>query len=52
MVMRVTDEFNASVKGSRATVEGLKQHLSAGEIIELLINNWPLAADREYSRNH
>jgi alkylhydroperoxidase family enzyme len=37
LVLQLTDEVNASVKGSRATVEGLKRHLSPGEIIELLI---------------
>jgi 4-carboxymuconolactone decarboxylase len=37
LVLRLTDEVNANVKGSRATVEALKRHLSPGEIIELLI---------------
>jgi alkylhydroperoxidase family enzyme len=37
LVLQFTDEVNASVKGSRATLEGLKRHLSPGEIIELLI---------------
>jgi len=37
LVLQLTGEVNASVKGSRATVEGLKRHLSPGEIIELLI---------------
>ncbi len=37
LVLKLTDEVNANVKGSRETVEGLKKHLSAGEIIELLI---------------
>jgi 4-carboxymuconolactone decarboxylase len=37
LVLKLTDEVNANVKGSRATLEGLKQHLSPGEIIELLI---------------
>jgi alkylhydroperoxidase family enzyme len=37
LVLRFTDEVNANVKGSHETLEGLKRHLSAGEIIELLI---------------
>ena len=37
LVLQLTDEVNSSVKGSRATLEGLKRHLSPGEIIELLI---------------
>lgn len=37
LVLRLTDEVNANVKGSRETLEGLKKHLSPGEIIELLI---------------
>ena len=37
LVLRLTDEVNASVKGSRETVEALKRHLGAGEIIELLV---------------
>jgi alkylhydroperoxidase family enzyme len=37
LVLRLTDEVNANVKGSRETVEALKRHLSPGEIIELLI---------------
>ena len=37
LVLQFTDEVNANVKGSRATLEGLKRHLSPGEIIELLI---------------
>ncbi len=37
LVLKFTDEVNANVKASRATLEALKQHLSAGEIIELLI---------------
>jgi len=36
-VLQLTDEVNASVKGRRETLEGLKKHLSTGEIIELLI---------------
>jgi len=37
LVLRFTDEVNANVKASRETLEALKQHLSAQEIIELLI---------------
>src|SRR5580658_1690484 len=37
LVLQLTDEVNTSVKGSRATLEGLKRHLSPGEIIELLV---------------
>ena len=36
-VLQLTDEVNADVKGRRETVEALKRHLSAAEIIELLI---------------
>ncbi len=37
LVLQLTDEVNASVKGRRETVEALKRHLSPGEIIELLV---------------
>jgi alkylhydroperoxidase family enzyme len=37
LVLQFTDEVNASVKASRATLDGLKRHLSAGEIVELLV---------------
>ena len=37
LVLQFTDEVNANVKASRATLEALKQHLSPGEIIELLV---------------
>ena len=37
LVLQFTDEVNANVKASRATLEALKKHLSPGEIIELLI---------------
>ena len=37
LVLQLTDEVNANVKGRRETVEALKQHLSPGEIIELLV---------------
>lgn|SRR5215469_6576805 len=37
LVLQFTDEVNASVKGSRETLEALKKHLTAGMIIELLI---------------
>src|SRR5271155_2893961 len=37
LVLQFTDEVNANVKASRATLEALKQHLSAREMIELLI---------------
>ena len=37
LVLQFTDEVNANVKASRETLEALKRHLSAQEIIELLI---------------
>jgi len=37
LVLQFTDEVNTNVKASRATLDALKQHLSPGEIIELLI---------------
>ena len=37
LVLQFTDEVNANVKASRATLEALKKHLGPGEIIELLI---------------
>ena len=37
LVLQFTDEVNAQVKASRPTLEALKKHLGAGEIIELLI---------------
>jgi alkylhydroperoxidase family enzyme len=37
LVLQFTDEVNRNVKGSRATLDGLKRHLSPREIIELLI---------------
>jgi len=37
LVLQFTDEVNANVKATRATLEALKKHLSPGEIIELLI---------------
>ena len=37
LVLQFTDEVNANVKASRSTLEAIKLHLSAGEIIELLI---------------
>jgi 4-carboxymuconolactone decarboxylase len=37
LVLQFTGEVNANVKASRTTLEALKKHLSAGEIIELLI---------------
>jgi len=37
LVLQLTDEVNANVKGRRETVEALKKHLSPGEIIELLV---------------
>src|SRR3984893_11963551 len=33
LVLQLTDEVNANVKGRRETVDALKQHLSPGEII-------------------
>jgi 4-carboxymuconolactone decarboxylase len=37
LVLQLTDEVNANVKGRQETVEALKRQLSSGEIIELLI---------------
>src|SRR5260370_41093637 len=37
LVLQFTGEVNANVKASRAALDGLKKHLSPGEIIELLI---------------
>jgi alkylhydroperoxidase family enzyme len=37
LVLQFTEEVNANVKASRATLEALKKHLSPAEIIELLI---------------
>lgn len=37
LVLQLTDEVHAKVKGSREVVEGLKKYLSPAEIIELLI---------------
>jgi alkylhydroperoxidase family enzyme len=37
LVLQFTDEVNANVKASRATLDTLKKHLSPEEIIELLI---------------
>src|SRR3984957_4487395 len=37
LVLQFTDEVNANVKASGATLEALKRHLGAAEIIELLI---------------
>jgi 4-carboxymuconolactone decarboxylase len=37
LVLQLTDEVNANVKGRRETVEALKKLLSPGEIIELLV---------------
>src|SRR6516165_6582320 len=36
-VLKFTGEVNANVKASHETLEGLKRHLTPGEIIELLI---------------
>ena len=37
LVLRFTDEVNANVKASHETLQALKRHLGAQEIIELLI---------------
>jgi alkylhydroperoxidase family enzyme len=37
LVLKFTGEVNTNVKASREALEGLKRHLSPGEIIELLI---------------
>jgi len=37
-VLRFTDEVAANVKGSRETLEALKKHLDATEIVELILS--------------
>jgi 4-carboxymuconolactone decarboxylase len=37
LILKFTDEVNVNIKAGRETLEGLKRHLSSGEIIELLI---------------
>jgi alkylhydroperoxidase family enzyme len=46
LVMQLTDEVVANVKGRRETVEALKKHLSPAEIVEVLltIGNWRMVA--------
>ncbi len=38
LVLKFTDEIARNVKGSRETLAGLKQHLGATEIVELIIS--------------
>ena len=38
VVLRFTDEVAANVKGSRETLEALKKHLGATEIVELILS--------------
>jgi len=46
LVLRFTDEIARSVKGTRATLDALKQHLGPGEIVELImaIGFWGMVA--------
>ena len=46
LVLQFTDELSRGVKGRRETLDGLKQHLSPREIIELIftIGYWGLVA--------
>ena len=37
LVLKFTDEVNANVKAGRETLEGLKLHLTPGQIVELLV---------------
>jgi 4-carboxymuconolactone decarboxylase len=37
-ILRFTDEVAANVKGSRETLEALKKHLDATEIVELILS--------------
>jgi 4-carboxymuconolactone decarboxylase len=37
-VLRFTDEVAANIKGSRETLEALKKHLGATEIVELILS--------------
>jgi len=45
-VLRFTDEIARNVKGSKATLDALKQHLGPGEIVELImaIGFWGMVA--------
>ena len=38
LVLQFTDEVNANVKASRATLEALKKHLGPAEIVELILS--------------
>ncbi|HLW69641.1 MAG TPA: carboxymuconolactone decarboxylase family protein [Candidatus Binataceae bacterium] len=46
LVLRFTDEIARNVKGSKATLDALKQHLGTGEIVELImaIGFWGMVA--------
>ena len=46
LVLRLTDEVARNVKGTHETLEALKQHLGAGEIVELImaIGFWGMVA--------
>src|SRR5271170_1994921 len=46
LVLRFTDEIARNVKGSKATLDALKQHLGPGEIVELImaIGFWGMVA--------
>jgi len=46
LVLRLTDEVARNVKGSHETLQALRQHLAAGEIVELImaIGFWGMVA--------
>ena len=46
LVLRFTDEVARNVKGDRATLEALRKHLGAGELVELImaIGFWGMVA--------
>jgi 4-carboxymuconolactone decarboxylase len=46
LVLRFTDEVARNVKGTKATLDALKQHLGPGEIVELImaIGFWGMVA--------
>jgi 4-carboxymuconolactone decarboxylase len=46
LVLRFTDEIARNVKGGKATLEALRKHLGAGEIVELImaVGFWGMVA--------
>jgi alkylhydroperoxidase family enzyme len=46
LVLRFTDEIARNVKGGKATLEALRKHLGAGEIVELImaVGCWGMVA--------